>query len=112
MASLARFQTYFQSVDHNTNNVNYWKYKKRCFVQTIGPFFGTLARFSGLLPLFFAFIQTKFNINKNNEVFTESKDDKDDADENPSNERTQFVRFRNACREGIVHVDHHQEKGQ
>ena len=55
---------------------------------------------------------SKLDIGKYDKVLQKSKDNEDDAHENPDNKRTDAIRFRNGLRDTIVHVDQHKEKGE
>ena len=49
---------------------------------------------------------------KDDKVFKERKEDEDDADEDPLNERTDLAGGRNFLRCAVVQVDRHQEESE
>ena len=54
-------------------------------------------------------VTTKLDSDKDDEVFSQGKDDEYNADEDPDNEGAHAVRLGDACRDGVVHIDHHEK---
>ena len=60
----------------------------------------------------FTFECTKLDTGKNDEVLNESKDNEHGAHENPKDERTDSIRFRDCLRDTVIHIDEHEEDGE
>ena len=55
---------------------------------------------------------TKLDICKDDKVLDKRTDSEYDAHENPEDEGTDAIRFRDCSRDAVIHVDQHQEDGE